>query len=91
MSGALVLLPRGTLTAGALVDTARALGAAALTLLLFWAIPSRNPWLGIPLCIATFAGASWLLGLMRQRDVRALQGLFQIPRRPAVPPFETLG
>jgi O-antigen/teichoic acid export membrane protein len=77
LSGALVLLPRGTLTGAAAVDTARALGAAGLTLLLFWAIPSLNPWLGIPLCIATFSGASWLLGLMHQRDVEALQGIFR--------------
>ena len=91
LTGALVLLPRGTLTGAAAVDTARALGAAGLTLLLFWAIPSINPWLGIPLCIATFSGASWLLGLMRQRDLEALQGIFRTPRRQAVPPFETLG
>ena len=73
LSGVLVLMPRGTLTRAAAVDTARALGAAGLTLLLFWALPSLNPWLGIPLCIATFSGASWLLGLMRQRDVEAIR------------------
>ena len=91
LSGALVLLPRGTLTGAAAVDTGACPGSAGLTLLLFWAIPSLNPWLGIPLCIATFSGASWLLGLMRQRDVEALLGIFRTPRRPAVPPFETLG
>jgi hypothetical protein len=62
-----------------------------LTLLLFWAIPSLNPWLGIPLCIAMFSGASWLLGLMHRQDVEALQGIFRTPRRAAAPPFETLG
>ena len=35
LSGVLVLMPRGTLTRAAAVDTARALGAAGLTLLLF--------------------------------------------------------
>ena len=91
LSGALVLLPRGTLT-GAAADTARALGAAGLTLLLFWSLPSLNPWLGVPLCIAMFSGASYLLGLMRQRDVEALQSLiFRTPRPAPVPPFETMG
>jgi O-antigen/teichoic acid export membrane protein len=77
LSSALVLLPRGILTGAAAADTARALGAAALTLLLFWALPSLNPWLGVPLCIAMFTGASWLLGLLRQRDLEALQGIFR--------------
>jgi len=91
LSGALVLLPRGTLTGAAAVDTARALGASGLTLLLFWAIPSLNPWLGIPLCIGTFSVASWLLGLMRWRDLGALQGIFRKPGRAVVPPFDALG
>lgn len=91
LSGALALLPRGTLTGAAAVDTARALGAAGLTLLLFWTIPSLNPWLGIPLCIGTFSGASWLMGLMRRRDLGALQAIFRKPERAVVPPFDALG
>lgn len=91
LSGALALLPRGILTGAAAVDTARALGAAGLTLLLFWAIPSLNPWLGIPLCIGTFSGASWLMGLMRGRDLRVLQGIFRKPERAVVPPFDAVG
>jgi O-antigen/teichoic acid export membrane protein len=86
--GALVLLPRGTLTGAAVVDTARALGSAVLTVLLFWLIPSLNPWLGIALCIGTFSGASWLLGLMRRRDLEALQDLVRKPRHGAVYPLE---
>jgi len=91
LSGVLVLLPRGTLTGAAAVDTARAVGAAGLTLLLFWAIPPFSPWVGIPLCVGTFAAASWLLGLMRRPDLEALLGIFRKSRRPAVSPFDPLG
>jgi len=91
LSGALMLLPRGTLTRAAAVDAARALGAAGLTLLLFWALPSLNPWLGIPLCILTFWLASWLLGLTGWRDMQGLKGVFRKPERAAVPPLDTLG
>jgi hypothetical protein len=90
LSGALVLLPRGTLTGAAAVDTARAVGAAGLTLLLFWAIPPFSPWVGIPLCVGTFAATSWLLGLMRRRPGGAA-GHFSKSRRPAVSPFDPLG
>ena len=86
---ALALLPRGTLTRGAAVDTARALGAAAVTALLFWAMPPLNPWLGIPLCIGMFSGASWLLGLMHRRDVETLLAVFQTPRSTAVSAFDS--
>ena len=91
LTGALVLLPRATLTRAALVDAARALGAAGLTLLLFWVLPSLNPWLGIPLCIGTFSLASSVLGLMRWRDVSGLQGIWRKQPREAVLPIDTLG
>jgi O-antigen/teichoic acid export membrane protein len=87
LSSALVLLPRGTLTGAAAADTLRALGTAALTLLLFWALPSLNPWLGVPLCIAAFSAASWLLGLLRPQDLQALQGILRNPRSAVVNPF----
>jgi O-antigen/teichoic acid export membrane protein len=89
MCGAIVLLPRGTLTQGAAVDTARALGAGAVTALLFWVTPSLNPWLGIPLCIATFSVASWLLGLMHRRDLETLLAVFRTSRSTAVSAFDS--
>lgn len=88
LCGALVLLPRGTLTRGAAVDTGRALGAAALTVLVFWILPPLNPWLGIPLCIAAFSAASWLFGLMRRRDVETLLSVFRARRGAAVSAFD---
>jgi O-antigen/teichoic acid export membrane protein len=89
LSGALVLLPRGTLTSAAAVDAARALGSAVLTVFLFRLMPSLSPWLGIPLCIGTFGGLSWLLGLMHRRDLEALYDLVR-KREGATYPFEPL-
>jgi O-antigen/teichoic acid export membrane protein len=83
MCGALALLPKGTLTAGAARDTARALGAAVLTGLVFWMLPPLNAWLGIPLCVMTFSGAAWAAGLMRHGDVAALRAVLRPQRRAA--------
>jgi hypothetical protein len=91
LSGALVLLPRGTLSGAAAVDAARAIGAAGLTLLLFWALPSLPPWLGIPLCVVTFSLASWLLGLMRGQDVQALLSILRRSEPAEVAPRDPLG
>jgi O-antigen/teichoic acid export membrane protein len=91
MAGAFVLLPRGTLTAALAADTARALATAAMTLLLFRVLPPINPWLGIALCIGVFSALSWLTGLMRRRDVEALQGLLRRPWGPSITGFGTNG
>ncbi len=48
LSGALVLLPRGTLTAAAAVDAARALGSAVLTMLVFRLHPRAQSLAGHP-------------------------------------------
>ncbi len=91
MACALVLLPRGTLARHAALDTARALAAAGVTVLLLRVLPPINPWLGIPLCVATFAAASWVVGLMRRRDVDSLLGLFRRPRGGGVFTFFDFG
>jgi len=89
LGGAIVLLRPGTLTASAVVDAARALGAAGTTLLLFRLMPPISPWLGIPLCILVFGGASWLLGLMRRRDLEALRGLLRRTPTDTVPRIDS--
>lgn len=91
LSGALLLVPRGTLTMAAAVDTGRAIAAAAGTVLVFWVIPPISPWLGIPLCIAVFAGASWLFGLMRRHDVELLVSHLRRQPRTAPAPFAPPG
>jgi O-antigen/teichoic acid export membrane protein len=84
LGGAIVLLRPGTLTASAVVDAARALAAAGLTVLVFRLIPLVNPWLGMAVCIFVFGGASWCLGLMRWNDMQALLGLFRRTRTSAM-------
>jgi O-antigen/teichoic acid export membrane protein len=73
--GALIALRRGTLEAGTALDVARALGAAAATVLVFRALPPVPPWLGIPLCVAAFAAASLALGLLDRHDVAVVRAL----------------
>jgi O-antigen/teichoic acid export membrane protein len=74
-AGALMVLRRGTLDSRTLVDVARALGAAAVTIALFRWLPVLPPWMGIPLCLACFTAASLALGLLSGRDVRLLTAI----------------
>ena len=70
-----MVLRRGTLDSRTLVDVARALGAAAVTIALFRWLPVLPPWMGIPLCLACFTAASLALGLLSGRDVRLLTAI----------------
>ena len=76
-AGAVVVLRRG-IEPAAVLDVARALGAAGATVLLFHAIPPLPAWLGIPLCLGVFAAASLALGLMTRRDLAMVRAL--LPR-----------
>jgi O-antigen/teichoic acid export membrane protein len=78
-AGALIALRRGTLEAATALDVARALGAAGATVLLFRLIPPIPAWVGMPLCVATFAAASLALGLMSRRDLTVLRALVHRP------------
>lgn len=91
LSGALLLLPRGTLTAAAALDTVRAVIAGTVTVLLFRVIPPLNPWLGIPLCVVVFGAVSWLVGLMRRHDMETLVSHLRKQRRVAVSPLTPPG
>jgi hypothetical protein len=85
LGGVLIPLPRGTLSRAAAADIARAPAAAGLTPLLFSAMPPLDSLLAIPLCIATFAAASWLVGLLHRDDVEALRGIVPKPAAAVVP------
>ena len=74
-SGLLLLMPRGTVGAGILRDVAQALAAALGTAGALHVLPPVSPWLGIPLCVLVYTGATVLLGLLRPNDLRALRGL----------------
>ena len=73
--GALFLLPRGSLGLDVVVDMARALGSAALTLLLFWWMPHLPFLVGVPVCILAFLLCSIALGLVRRADVQLFRAL----------------
>lgn len=61
----------------AIGDMSRGLGAGVATLLLFEVLPAITPFLAIPMCVAVFAGVSWLFGAIRQADINALQSMFR--------------
>jgi O-antigen/teichoic acid export membrane protein len=85
--GALIAFPRRTLTMATGLDVLRALGAAALTVLLFLICGPLNAFVGIPLCVGAFAAASMALGLMGKRDLALLSAVIARKRggSPAAP------
>jgi O-antigen/teichoic acid export membrane protein len=84
-AGSLFLLPRGTFGLGATLDLGRALGAAAITALLFRSMPPLPFYLGLPLCVIVFSLCSVALGLVRRADVQLLWALLRRSRAPAEP------
>ncbi len=67
------------------VDMARAVGSAALTLLLFWWMPPLSFWVGAPICVTAFLLFSVALGLVRRSDVQTFKALLR-KGRPATEP-----
>jgi O-antigen/teichoic acid export membrane protein len=80
-AGCIAVLRRQTFEVAMGLDVVRALGAAAATIALFRVLPAIPFWLGLPLCVAVFAGASFALGLIAPRDLLALRAV--VARRPA--------
>src|SRR6202166_1581650 len=75
--GAVVLLGRGTLGLDVAVDMGRALGSAALTLLLFWWMPPLPFLVGVPVCVVAFLLCSVGLGLVRRADIDLFRSLLR--------------
>jgi O-antigen/teichoic acid export membrane protein len=78
--GAIFLLRREGLGLHISVDIARALGSAALTLLLFWLLPPLPFLIGVPLCVLVFLLCSVGLGLVRSADVELFRALLRKER-----------
>ena len=76
-AGAIFLLRREGVGLGISVDMARALGSAALTLLLFWWMPPLPFLVGAPVCVITFLLSSVALGLVRRADVQLFRALLR--------------
>jgi O-antigen/teichoic acid export membrane protein len=81
-AGALLALRRGTFRRVMALDFARALGAAATTVLVVRAVPAP-PWIALPLCLAVFAAASLALGLVGGGDLARFGALLRRPRAAA--------
>jgi len=77
LGGAIFLLRRASLGLDILVDMARALGSAALTLLLFWRLPPLPFLVGVPVCVIAFLLSSVGLGLVRRADAQLVRALLR--------------
>jgi O-antigen/teichoic acid export membrane protein len=73
--GAIFLLRPDGLSLDFAVEIARALGSAALTMLLFRLIPPLPFLAGVPVCVITFSLCSVGLGLIRRADVASIRAL----------------
>jgi O-antigen/teichoic acid export membrane protein len=76
-TGGVVLMPKGTLGKGLLLDGGRAAACGLLTALLFYFVPHLRPWLAVPLCILVFTVLSVALGLVRREDLQVVRGLLK--------------
>lgn len=72
-----LLLPRGMVAAGALLDIARAGVAAGGTVMLFQLLPAMSPWFGIPASVMLFLVLALILGLTTRTDLSALSNLLK--------------
>jgi O-antigen/teichoic acid export membrane protein len=72
MVGAGAYLLRSILTGAIATDLARALLAAAGTLVVMRTIGHLSPIIGIPVCVALFSAAAFAVGLIRPRDISRL-------------------
>jgi O-antigen/teichoic acid export membrane protein len=81
--GGAIFLLRQSLGLDIAVDMARALGSAALTLLLFSWMPPLSFLVRAPVCVITFLLCSLGLGLVRRADVRLFRALLR--KEPSAP------
>jgi O-antigen/teichoic acid export membrane protein len=72
MVAAAVLLLRDVIERAMFLDFLRALVSGFATVLLIRSFPPISPFIGIPLCVASFAAFSWAVGLVRPADLDAL-------------------
>jgi O-antigen/teichoic acid export membrane protein len=80
-AGVMFLLRREGCGLNILVDFARALGSAALTLLLFWLMPPLPFFMRVPLCVLVFLLCSAGFGLVRRADVQLFWALLRKERQ----------
>jgi O-antigen/teichoic acid export membrane protein len=79
------LMPRGALDRRALADFLRAAAAASGTVLIFSALPSITPWLGVPVCVAVFMALALAVGLVLRTDVEKMADLVRSKLEGAAP------
>jgi O-antigen/teichoic acid export membrane protein len=76
VAGAITLI-RDVVDRAMLADFARALSAGVVTVLIVRAVPAIPAFLGIPVCLATFAALSAAVGLVKRPDVEIFSSMFR--------------
>jgi O-antigen/teichoic acid export membrane protein len=89
--GCVGILRQGLLPSVAVLDAARAIGSAAVTLLLFKALPDLGPWLGMPVCVVIFTGVSAIFGLIGREDALLFWRVIQRGRAIGAPDASASG
>jgi O-antigen/teichoic acid export membrane protein len=83
--GSFFLMPKGSLGPAALADVARAIGAAAVTGLLFHIIPPLPLAVGLPVCVLVFLVCTLAFRLVRRADLETFKDLLRRQQRSPVP------
>ncbi|MEJ2229349.1 MAG: flippase, partial [Alphaproteobacteria bacterium] len=77
VAGAMYMLRQKCLGSDILIDMARALGAASVTLAFFWWLPPLPFLIGVPVCIIVYLLCSIGLGLIQRSDVQVFKALLR--------------
>jgi O-antigen/teichoic acid export membrane protein len=81
-AGIVAIMPRGALRLETVVEAARAIAAAVVTVLLLRSIPGLPPVAGIPLTVVVFIAIAFVLRLVYWSDVTLLGDMARQRRRP---------
>jgi O-antigen/teichoic acid export membrane protein/glycosyltransferase involved in cell wall biosynthesis len=97
----LILIPRGALDRGILIDLGRVLGVALGTLAVFQLLPAASSWVSVPGAVLLFAALSLGVGLVSRDDLSRVIALVDVQGRevggaaevsdPGARPFEPGG
>jgi hypothetical protein len=74
-AGMMAILPRGALGPASVLDAAKAVAAAAMTVLLIRSMAGLPAAAGIPLTVAVFFAVAFALRVIRRSDLRLLGDL----------------
>jgi O-antigen/teichoic acid export membrane protein len=72
-----IVLVRGSIAGGMILDLCRGLLAGAATIVVVRLLPGLTPFLAIPMCVLVFGVLSWLVGAVKRSDFEMLLQSFR--------------